>query len=260
MRARRDQAIEGVVYRIHCRPNGRFYIGSSMAVGRRWYRHKLDLAAGRHHSPKLQAAWNKYGAEAFEFSIVERATGLAALLMAEQRHIDAAGEQALNCAKRAGSPFGVVRTSSQRAAISAAKLAFYKTDAGRSAIEARRAKVVGRVQSPEERARRSAALKGRGCGRIWTAEQRAAHALALTGRKMPPVSEETRARISAAKKGKSRSPAAVAASVQARIAWIEHEVSDWLVMRKEGLSYREIERRTGRCRQVVARECTKRGA
>jgi hypothetical protein len=33
--------------------------------------HKSILRAGRHHSFKLQAAWNKYGEDAFEMSVIE---------------------------------------------------------------------------------------------------------------------------------------------------------------------------------------------
>lgn len=41
-------------------PSGKKYIGSSNNIIRRWKNHKTDLRKGKHHSPYLQNAWNKY--------------------------------------------------------------------------------------------------------------------------------------------------------------------------------------------------------
>lgn len=37
----------------------------------RYYTHIKHLRKGVHHCPPLQAAWNKYGEKAFEFSVLE---------------------------------------------------------------------------------------------------------------------------------------------------------------------------------------------
>jgi len=60
------------VYQIRNLVNGRLYIGSSAGKGfnNRWTTHVGDLNQQRHHSPKLQAAWNKYGSGAFVFEIL----------------------------------------------------------------------------------------------------------------------------------------------------------------------------------------------
>lgn len=59
------------IYIIRCKPTGKVYVGSSLDIYRRWYLHKSALRHGRHHSLKLQRAWNKYGEDAFEFEIAE---------------------------------------------------------------------------------------------------------------------------------------------------------------------------------------------
>lgn len=60
------------VYAIVHRDSGRRYIGSSKCVEKRWGQHLNLLTHGRHHSPYLQHAWTKYGAEAFDFVVVEQ--------------------------------------------------------------------------------------------------------------------------------------------------------------------------------------------
>lgn len=58
----------GGVYEIVNMINGRRYIGSSQNLAARWRSHKKRLGQQRHSNPPLQAAWNKHGAEAFQFS------------------------------------------------------------------------------------------------------------------------------------------------------------------------------------------------
>lgn len=48
------------------------YIGSSKHISWRIYQHVRLLRFGRHINPHLQAAWNKYGEDAFEIKIVAR--------------------------------------------------------------------------------------------------------------------------------------------------------------------------------------------
>lgn len=57
------------VYKITS-PSGSYYIGSSVNVLSRWSGHKADLRNGRHHSPPLQRAANKYGVDALKFEIL----------------------------------------------------------------------------------------------------------------------------------------------------------------------------------------------
>ena len=59
------------VYQILCIPTAKIYVGSSLNISERWWEHRWDLRRGTHHSRYLQRAWDKYGEEAFVFSILE---------------------------------------------------------------------------------------------------------------------------------------------------------------------------------------------
>lgn len=59
------------VYQILCLENGKKYIGSAKVFNVRFKRHLNDLKKNKHMNPYLQSAFNKYGDESFEFSILE---------------------------------------------------------------------------------------------------------------------------------------------------------------------------------------------
>lgn len=59
------------IYKITNLKNGKFYIGSSKDIEFRWGEHKKHLNGNYHINKKLQNAWNFYGKENFEFTIVE---------------------------------------------------------------------------------------------------------------------------------------------------------------------------------------------
>ena len=59
------------VYKISSISNRNFYIGSSINIHKRWYRHKLSLKNNKHHSIRMQRIFNKYGADDFIFEIIE---------------------------------------------------------------------------------------------------------------------------------------------------------------------------------------------
>lgn len=59
------------IYKITNKKNGKFYIGSSKHIDRRWWEHKNDLIKNNHYNSKLQHAWNYHGADVFEFTILE---------------------------------------------------------------------------------------------------------------------------------------------------------------------------------------------
>lgn len=62
------------VYRIQCKVTGDYYIGGSNHIYQRWLEHRADLRRGVHIAKKLQEDWNRYGADAFEFTILEEVT------------------------------------------------------------------------------------------------------------------------------------------------------------------------------------------
>lgn len=60
------------IYAIINEATGRVYVGSTVNILRRWEEHRTALEDGTHSSPKLRAAWQKHGAEAFRFVLLER--------------------------------------------------------------------------------------------------------------------------------------------------------------------------------------------
>lgn len=70
------------VYVIFCRTSGMAYIGSSQHVYRRLSAHHAYLNGGRHTNAHLQAAWKRYGAEAFDLLLVEARAGTQLELLA----------------------------------------------------------------------------------------------------------------------------------------------------------------------------------
>lgn len=75
------------VYQIKCTSDGKFYIGSAVDVHDRCEHHQSGLRRGDHPNGHLQAAWNKYGEENFEFTALEL-TNRSNLLNAEQGWLD----------------------------------------------------------------------------------------------------------------------------------------------------------------------------
>lgn len=59
------------VYKITNIANGKFYVGSSKDIEKRWAQHKNSLNENKHGNMYLQNAWNKYGSKSFKFEIIE---------------------------------------------------------------------------------------------------------------------------------------------------------------------------------------------
>lgn len=59
------------IYKITNIINKKIYVGSSNDVERRWKQHTRLLNNNKHHSIKLQCAWNKYKQDNFKFDIIE---------------------------------------------------------------------------------------------------------------------------------------------------------------------------------------------
>lgn len=119
----RDRATVGV-YQIALveDPRNRVYVGSSKNVYARWVQHKKYLRQGRHHSRHLQRAWDKYGHDAFSFTLVERCAP-ELRCEREQAWIDRyPQEQLFNSSMTAGALRGYVHTPETRAKMSAAQM------------------------------------------------------------------------------------------------------------------------------------------
>lgn len=76
------------IYKITCTTTGKFYIGSSSEIKRRWVVHKYRLKHGIHINPYLQSVYNKYGLDSFLFEIIEEVEDKNNLLKIEQEWLD----------------------------------------------------------------------------------------------------------------------------------------------------------------------------
>lgn len=78
------------VYTIYNKISGERYIGSSLNVRRRCRFHESKLRSEKHTNAKLQHAWNKHGAGAFVFVLLERlGQNQCVLAMREQEYMNA---------------------------------------------------------------------------------------------------------------------------------------------------------------------------
>lgn len=75
------------VYKITNKENGKFYIGSSKNIHKRWVRHLRDLKIGEHNNIHLQRAFNLKGEDGFKFEILEYCEQ-EKLLITEQAYLD----------------------------------------------------------------------------------------------------------------------------------------------------------------------------
>jgi group I intron endonuclease len=102
------------IYKILNINNGKYYIGSSYNIHKRWQEHKSALKNNRHHSNHLQHAWNKHGGDSFEFLILEELKNEKELIvLIEQRYLDLYKPYNLdigyNISKTSEGPGGVIR-------------------------------------------------------------------------------------------------------------------------------------------------------
>ena len=161
-------ATESGIYEITNKINGNRYVGSTVNLKSRWYRHKSKLRKGTHENGHLQNAWNKYGEVSFVFAPVFYC-GEESLLELEQMALDTINPE-YNICGVAGSSLGVTRSVEHRAKLSAS--------------------LIGNTNA---------------CGYNRTAEHRAKLSAAMIGKKNAlghRHTDEARIKISVAKRGK----------------------------------------------------------
>ncbi|HTG95793.1 MAG TPA: GIY-YIG nuclease family protein [Pyrinomonadaceae bacterium] len=176
-----DPALSGI-YQILNTANGRRYIGSAVSLRRRRYQHFSALTRGLHCNRKLQAAWNRYGADSFTFQILLVCVK-EDLLFFEQRCLDRL-RPPYNLSPVAGSQLGYKFTPEAIVRMAARPI---------------------RRWSETEKAKVSASMQGR----EKTAEHLANISAALLGNKCAlgcKRSEETKVKMSIAKQGRKQSP------------------------------------------------------
>jgi hypothetical protein len=115
----KEETLNTGVYAIVNLLDNKFYLGSAAycleiesqkGFYRRWYQHFYRLNKGIHHCIYLQRAWTKYGAENFEFRILE-VVEPNFCIETEQNYLDLSDHTLLyNMCKVAGSSLGTTRS------------------------------------------------------------------------------------------------------------------------------------------------------
>ena len=196
------------IYQILCKPTGKVYIGSATDLIHRKSQHVSDLSKGKHRNSRLQNAWNKYGKNAFEFSILEICSK-ESLINREQYHLDIlwtlGKEHRFNIVPVAGSNLGMIHSQDTRARISKAKKGA-SLNFTQDQIEKFRQDMLGNTfalgyrHTEESKAKISRASKKQ----VFTEERKTRISQALRGNKNcvgHACSEETKSKISVANKG-----------------------------------------------------------
>jgi group I intron endonuclease len=185
------------VYAIRCTANGKVYVGStSRSFAQRWNNHRNKLRKQSHENIHLQAAWDKYPEESFEFLVIEEC--LPPDCIAREQfwieEMDAVDRSSgFNMAPTAGSALGFRHSEETRAKMSAAHQ--NPTPEYRARMSAIKR---GEIRSPETRLKMSLAARGRKA----SAETRAKIGVASGMRSHGP---EARAKMSIAHKGRKKS-------------------------------------------------------
>lgn len=177
--------MKNVIYKIRNVVNEHYYIGSTVDSRKRFWAHRKALRAGTHDCIHLQRAWDKYGEDCFKFEIVEQLDSKDALYPAEQKWLDEHFGQVYcyNVAAHADSP---MRDASPeiRARLAAKTKAWLERD-GHPRL--------GVHHDPKSLERMSESRKGKAAGPEHY-------------RYGKTVSDETKAKISAAQKGVPKAP------------------------------------------------------
>jgi group I intron endonuclease len=185
------------VYLITNRVNGKVYVGSTArykGIPSRISCHKTQLRKGKHGNLILQRAWDKYGEDAFEFSVLTTCPPEDCIRL-EQIFIDqynaADRKYGYNICPTAASTLGTKRTAEQ--------------------VERIAAKLRGKKRTPlseEHKAKISLSLKGM----KRSVESRIKLSIARTGSKL---SQEHKDKLAEIGKGRKMSPEAIAKTAAA---------------------------------------------
>lgn len=217
------------IYSITNTLNGHKYIGSAISVSRRWKGHINHLNANTHHSAHLQSAWNKYGADCFEFTVLERCEK-ERLIEREQFYIDLE-QPVYNMSPTAGSSLGIKRSEETRRRLSEAKKGKPSPRKGVKLSEETRAKIseaqIGRKHTDETRAKMRASSRHTPP----TEEHKAKLSELFTGK---PLSEEHCKKLSIAHMGNQSGHGNLGNKLtEEHKAKVSQAVTEWWRKRKE---------------------------
>jgi len=179
-----------VIYKIRNVVNQKFYVGSTVNHRERFRNHRRLLRSGKHHCKHLQAAWNKYGEDCFKFEIVEVVESAEVLWEHEDFWLEEhfGQDYCYNAGRRADAPmrgrtgelnpnYGKTLTDEQKAVLRAARFLQPDPRLGKKHTEETKERIRQKhLASPQS---------------FWLGKTR---------------SEETKAKIGAAQKGKPKTP------------------------------------------------------
>jgi group I intron endonuclease len=185
------------IYCIKNTTNGKCYVGQSVDIKRRWAAHKRLKELGR---SAIVFVIKKYGVESFNFTVLEECPRceLNNREVHWIREMNTLTPNGYNLNSGGNAPTFVSESTRERLS---------KAQQGkvhpREVVEKRRQAVLGQKRSEETRHRQSVAMKA--CGHRPSALDREKARMASIGRpgwnKGIPLSEETKAKISASKTG-----------------------------------------------------------
>ena len=196
------------VYEIKNSINGNRYIGSSVNMPDRFFRHKDGLARNSHYNAYLQNAWNKYGAENFKIQPILYCDPEMTLLY-EQLCLDNLNPE-YNIAKNAmASATGLPKSQEHKRKISESNkgkqsgknhplYGKHHSEETKQKISKAHQGIERGSPSKEHREKISEALRGRVISPEWRQKISEAH----TGRERKPFSDEWKKSISESLKGR----------------------------------------------------------
>lgn len=109
------------------------YVGSAVAVNRRWSAHRNLLTKQCHYNLRLQRAYSKYGSNAFDWEIIQFVDNKTQLIAREQFWMNFFVPK-YNGRPIANSPLGTKASAETRAKVSAASTGRYHTDEAKQKI------------------------------------------------------------------------------------------------------------------------------
>lgn len=188
------------IYQILHVASGKLYVGSAINIGYRWDQHLRALKRNGHHNRKLQNAWNKYGADAFVFAVVEFVDNADDLLSREQYWIDQkeAVAKGYNLAPKAGSLLNFKHTEETKEKMSSAHIGLPRSEEHRKNLSIAN---TGKKMSDEARQKMREAKLGKKRA-PHSAETKAKMSAKATGR---TCSDDSKAKMAAAKLGRKLS-------------------------------------------------------
>lgn len=192
-------------------PSGKEYIGSSKSIEGRWRGHRYALTRGCHVNSALQNAWNKYGIEGLQFGI---------LIICEERNVLLYEQIAIDCfspvynvLKIAGRSCGYKHSAETRAKFTAQRTGITRGPMAETTKKKIRDAQVGKPRKPltGEHRRRLSVFNTE---RMAEPSNREYLSRINTGK---ILTDDHKANIGAANKGRRPSREAIEKSIAARV-------------------------------------------